>query len=180
MKNLTLTLALIFATSLSQAQNKNVLKTTETTTTTIKDSDGEKKLVKKEETQEVQKIELKDEKSNTLNIDTKETPVEVLKTTQITNADGSTRTVDVDRSGYYQGDNNMKYKIALDSRGYTIVTDGTKKPDLLRKTSINTYIYRNRNSTAISYFDTEGNLVIETYNDKTDDVTTRKYMKVKQ
>ena len=180
MKTLIITMSLLVASITIQAQNKNVLKTTETTVTTIKDSDGEKKLVKQEETQEVQKIQLDNEKSNTLNIDVKASPVEVVKTTQITNADGSTRTVDVDRSGYYEGNNNTKYKIALDAQGYTIVSDATKKPDLLRKTSINTYIYRNRNTTAVSYFDTDGNLVIETYNDKTDKVTTQKYMKVKQ
>lgn len=180
MKTIILTLTLLFFNLTFQAQNQNVLKTTETTTTTIKDSDGEKKLVKKEETQEVQKIELGKEKSNTLNIDTKVSPIEVIKTTQITNADGTTRTVDIDRSGYYLGDNNTKYKISLDSQGYTLVSDPTQKPDLLRKTSINTYIYRNRNTTAVSYFDIDGNLVIETYNYKTDRVKTQKYMKVKQ
>lgn len=180
MKLITFTIAFLFATLGTNAQNKNVLKTTETTTTTIKDSDGERKIVKKEDTQEIQKIELKEEKPNTLNIEMKETPVEVIKTTQITNADGTTRTVDIDRSGYYQGENNTKYKIALDSQGYTLVSDANKKPDLLRKTSINTYIYRNKNTTAISYFDTNGNLVIETYNDKTDTVTTQKFMRIKQ
>lgn len=180
MKFISFTLLSFLFTIASVAQNKNVLKTSETTTTTIKDSDGEKKIVKKEDTQEIQKIELKDEKPNTLNIEMKETPVEVIKTTQITNADGTTRTVDVDRSGYYQGENNTKYKIALDSQGYTLIYDANKKPDLLRKTSINTYIYRNKNTTAISYFDTDGNLVIETYNDKNDTVTTQKYLKIKE
>ncbi|WP_395044826.1 hypothetical protein [Flavobacterium sp.] len=179
MKAITLSLTLLFATIAMQSQNTNVLKTTETTVTTVKDSEGEKKSIKKEETQEIQKIELKEEKPNTLNIEMKESPVEVIKTTQITNADGTTRTVDIDRSGYYMGDNNTKYKIALDSRGYTLVTDGSKRPGLLRKTSINTYIYRNKNTTAISYFDTEGNLVIETYDYKTDTVTTKKYLREK-
>ena len=179
MKTITLTLALFLALSI-QAQNKNVLKETQTTVTTIKDSDGEKKLVKKEQTEEVQDIKLQDAKANTLNIDVQPSPVDVVKTTQITNADGTTRTVDVDRSGYYQGDNNMKYKIALDAQGYTMMSDGYKKPDLMRKTSINTYFYRNKNTTAISYFDTQGNLVIETYDDKTDKVSTQKFARVNQ
>ncbi len=179
MKTITLSLSLLFASIAMQSQNTNVLKTTETTVTTVKDSDGVKKSVKKEETQEVQKIELKEERSNTLNIEIKDTPVEVIKTTQITNADGTTRTVDIDRSGYYIGENNTKYKIALDSRGYTLVSDGTKRTDLLRKTSINTYIYRNNDTTAISYFDTDGNLVIETYDYKTDTVSTKKYLREK-
>ena len=133
MKIIKLSLALFLVSIATQAQNKNVLKTTETTTTTIKDSDGEKKLIKKEETQEVQKIELKEAQANTINVEIKDSPVEVLKTTQITNADGSTRTVDVDRSGYYQGSNNVKYKVSLDSRGYTLVSDVSKKPALLRE-----------------------------------------------
>lgn len=180
MKILKLSLALFFVSITFQAQNKNVLKTTETTTTTIKDSDGEKVLVKKEETQEVQKIELQEAKANTINVEIKDSPVEVLKTTQITNADGSTRTVDIDRSGFYQGSNNMKYRVALDSRGYTLSSDATRRPALLRKTSTNTYIYRNRNSTAISYFDTDGNLVVESYDYRNDEVTTQKYLRVKQ
>ena len=84
MKTLIITMSLLVTSITIQAQNKNVLKTTETTVTTIKDSDGEKKLVKQEETQEVQKIQLDNEKSNTLNIDVKASPVEVVKTTQIT------------------------------------------------------------------------------------------------
>ena len=179
MKTITLTLALFFALSI-QAQNKNVLKETQTTVTTIKDSDGEKKLIKKEETAQVQNIQLQDAKENTLNIDTKESPVQVVKTTEITNADGTMRTVNVDRSGYYEGANNMKYKIALDAQGYTLMSDGYKKPDLMRKTSINTYIFRNQDTTAISYFDTEGNLVIETYDYKADKVSTQKFMKIKE
>ncbi len=178
MKNLIIAMVLVFTIN-GQSQNKNVLKTTETTTTTIKDSDGEKKVVKTENIQEVQKIELKDANPNSLNIEMKDSPVQVTKTTQITNPDGSTRTVDVDRSGYFMSDTNTKYKVSLDPQGYIISSDETKKPDLLRKTSTNTYIYRNKNTTAISYFDTDGNLIVETYNFKTDSVEQKKYLKVK-
>ena len=178
MKTTFLTIAALMLTFGISAQNTNVTDVTKTTVTTVKDSDGEKRLVKKEDVKEVQNIELKDANSNSLNKEMKETPVQVTSVTKITNPDGSTRTVDVDRSSYYMSD-GRKYKVALDAQGYTITSDMTKKPALLRKTSTNSYIYRTGNSTSVAYFDTEGNLVIETYNDKTDAVTARKFVVVK-
>ena len=161
------------------AQNKNIKDETKTTTTTITDSNGEKTYVKKENTREVQEIELKEEKPNTLNIETKDSPVIVTTTTKITNPDGSTRTVDVDRSSYYMY-NNKKYNVELDANGYRIIGDDTKKSALLRKTSTNSFIYYNGKETSIGYFDTNGNLVLETYNSKTDTVTYKTYVVVKQ
>jgi hypothetical protein len=177
MKNITLGLAFLIATATLQAQNKNVTKTTETTVTTIKDSEGVKKLVKEEATAEVQSIKLGEAKAGTKNIDIEASPTEVLKTTQITNADGTTRTVDVDMSGYYLGENGQKYRMDLDPQGYTLYIDKKGKPNLLRKTSINTFFYRNGSETAMSYFDQDGNLVVESYDYKTDIVTTKKYKK---
>lgn len=161
-----------------QSQNKNVQETTKTTVTTVKTNDGEKKFVKNESVQEVQNIELKDEKANTLNIDSKSSPVTVTTSTSITNPDGTTRTVDVDRSSYYLS-NGVKYKLNLDASGYTI-SNGNNKPALLRKTSTNSYIFRSKNKTAIGYFDTSGNLIVEVYDDKSDKVTVEKYTVVKQ
>lgn len=146
--------------------------------TTVKTSDGEKKYVKKENVAEVQKIELKAEKANTLNIDTIETPVTVTSTTQITNPDGSVRTVDIDRSSYYVSNGN-RYKLALDASGYTLNT-GSDKPMLLRRTTTNSYIFRANDKTAIGYFDTNGNLIIETYDDKLDKISVEKYNVVKE
>ena len=159
------------------SQNKNVQETTKTTVTTVKSSDGEKTFVKNESVQEVQNIELKSEKANTLNIDTKASPVTVTSTTQIINPDGTTRTVDLDRSSYYMS-NGRKYKLDLDSSGYTI-SNGNNKPALLRKTSTNSYIFRSKNKTAIGYFDTNGNLIVEVYDDKLDKVSIEKYTIVK-
>ena len=171
--------ALIFSLN-GQSQNKNVLNTTKTTTTTVKDGAGkDKKYVKNENVIETQNIELKDKKPNTSNIEVKESPVLVTSTTNVTNPDGSTRTTAVDRSGYYIFD-NKKYKINLDAQGYSFVSYGSSKPYLLRKTSTNSYIYVNEGRMAISYFDTDGNLIIETYNDKTDAVEANKYELVKK
>lgn len=159
------------------SQNQNVTETTKTTITTVKDSDGEKQIVKKQDTQEVQNIELQNADSKVLNKDMKETPVEVTSTTQITNPDGSTRTVDVDRSSYYEA-NGQRYEVKLDPSGYTVTSGNSKKPALLRKTSTNSYFYRTKDKTAIGYFDTNGNLILETYDDKSDKVSVETFKKV--
>ncbi|WP_298223781.1 hypothetical protein [Flavobacterium sp.] len=178
MKTILLGVSVLLCSLNSIAQNKNVQETTKTTVTTVKSSDGEKKFVKNENTTEVQNIELKEAQPNTLNIEMKESPVSVTSTTQITNPDGSTRTVDVDRSSYYDM-NGTQYKLALDASGYTM-TNGREKPALLRKTSTNSYIFRSKNKTAVGYFDTKGNLVLETYDDKSDKVSVETYSVVKQ
>jgi hypothetical protein len=170
-------IALLFSINI-QAQNTNTQTETKTTTSTKKDSDGIHKTVKKEVTKEVQKIELGQEKANTVNIPTINSPVNVTKTTKITNPDGSTRTVDIDRSSYYESNGN-KYKLALDASGY-VLTYGNSKPALLRKTSTNSYIFRSETKTAVGYFDTNGDLIVEIYDDKSDKVTIEKYRAVKE
>lgn len=62
--------------------------------------------------------------------------------------------------------------------GY-IITHGDMKPALLRKTSTNSYIFKSENKIAIGYFDTQGNLVIEVYDEKLDIVTIEKYSVIK-
>ena len=178
MKTILFGISVLLCSLNAAAQNKNVQATTKTTVTTVKSSDGEKKFVKNENTTEVQNIELKDAKPNTLNIEMKDSPVNVTSTTQITNPDGSTRTVDVDRSSYYASNGN-KFKLALDASGYTMST-GKDKPALLRKTSTNSYIFRSKDKTAIGYFDTKGNLVLETYDDKSDRVSVETYSVVRE
>ena len=109
----------------------------------------------------------------------KDSPVIVTTTTKITNPDGSTRTTSIDRTGYYTFD-NKKYKVDLDAQGYKFAAEGVSKPFLLRKTSTNSYIYINEGKVAVSYFDTSGNLIVETYNDKTDAVDFKKFELVKK
>lgn len=163
----------------TQAQNKNVTDVTKTTVTTVKDSDGEKQVVKQQEVQEVQNIELQNADSKALNKDMKETPVEVTSKTTVTNPDGSTRTVDIDRSAYYDY-NGKNYQLKLDPAGYAIISPENKKVGVLRATSTNSYIYRGKNSTSIGYFDTNGNLVVETYDDKSDKVTIETYTRTQK
>ena len=158
----------------SFGQNQNVTDVSRTTTTTIKDSDGQKQLVKQENVQEVQDIELQNAESKDLNKDVKDTPVQRTSTTQVTGPDGQTRVIDVDRTAYYSSGGN-KYRVAIDNSGYTVTTPDNKKAAILRKTSNNNYIYRSKDKTAIGYFDANGNLVLETYDDKTDKITVETY-----
>ncbi len=60
MKTTFLTLLTLFVSVNCMAQNKNVQQEVKTTVTTIKDSYGERKIIKKEKVNEVQNIELKD------------------------------------------------------------------------------------------------------------------------
>jgi hypothetical protein len=173
MKNLVFGMIAILFSINSQAQNKNVKSEVETTVTTVHDSDGEKKIVKTQEVNEVQNIELKDAETNDLNKETKETPVSVIKTTKVTE-NGVTKVVDVDRSAYYNL-NGVKYQVVTDNNGYTMYFPKGDKAAILRKTSNNNYIYKTKNNTSFGYFDADGNLILETYNDKTDKVTVTKY-----
>ena len=174
MKSILFGILFICATSTVNSQNKNVKDETKTTTTTIVDSKGEKTYIKEQNTREVQNIELKEQNPKNINMDLKDSAVMVKSTTTITNPDGSTRTVDIDRSSYYLL-NGKKYNVALDSRGYRILSEDNKEEAFLRKTSTNSFIYRNKNKIAIGYFDVEGNLILETYDPKTDTVSYEKY-----
>lgn len=174
---LVLVTAITFLFSM-QIEAQNTQTETKTKTTTVKDSDGTHKTVKTQVIKKDQNVVLGEEKSNTINIPTVNSPVTVTTTTKITNPDGTTRTVDVDRSSYYES-NGKIYKLDLDPAGY-VITHGEMKPALLRKTSTNSYIFRSENRTAIGYFDTEGNLVVEFYDEKLDIVNIEKYAVIKK
>lgn len=167
-------LAIVFSATCF-AQNTNVQQEVKTTTTTIKDSEGTKKVVKKEKTNEVQAIELKDAQSKKLNKEMKETPVQVTKTTEVT-ANGVTRTIDIDRSAYYLGSNNTKYQVAPDRTGYSMTLPNSKNLALLRRTSNDNYIYVNDGKVSVGYFDKDGNLILESYDEKTDKMSLEKFV----
>lgn len=161
-----------------QAQNENVKSEVKTTITTIKDSEGEQKSVKTQEVKEVQNIELKDADSNALNKEMKQTPVQVTATTAVT-TNGITKVIDIDRSAYYNL-NGKKYQVSSDNSGYTMYLPDGKKAAILRRTSNNNYIYNANNKTSYGYFDANGNLILESYDYKTDKVTVKTYVIVKE
>eukprot|EP00388_Colpodella_angusta_P046446 GDKK01069438.1.p1 GENE.GDKK01069438.1~~GDKK01069438.1.p1 ORF type:complete len:178 (-),score=10.96 GDKK01069438.1:38-571(-) len=164
--------ALLFSFGL-QAQNQNKKSETIIKTTTVKDDKGERKVVKKEEVNEVQNIELKDVPKGTLNTDIQPTPTQATVTTSV-NVDGQEKIIDVDRSAYYSY-NGERYQVALDKVGYSMTTSNNAKPTYLRRTSTNNYIYKNNDKFSIGHFDANGNLVLETYDEKTDKITVEVY-----
>ena len=159
--------ALVLSANL-QAQNQDKKVETVITTTTVKDNKGERKLVKKEKTEEVKDIKLKEVPQGTLNTDIAPSPTQVTSVTSV-NVDGQERIVDVDHSAYYSN-NGEKYQVMADNSGYK-VTNNTSGISLLRRTSNNNYIYRNKDKFAVGHFDSKGNLVLETYDEKNDKVT---------
>jgi hypothetical protein len=149
------------------AQNQNKKTETVTTTTTVKDNKGEHKVVKKEEVKEVQNIELKEVPKGTLNTDIQPSPTQATVTTKVS-VDGQEKIVDVDHSAYYSS-NGERYQMLSDKSGYTF--SSPKSVSLLRRTSGNNYIYKNKDKFSVGHFDANGNLVLETYDEKTDKVT---------
>lgn len=179
MKKLVLGIASVLFAFSAEAQNTNVTQTSKTTVTTVKDSEGEKKLVKEQKTTEAQDIKFKETAGDPLNKEMAVTPTQVTSVTQITNPDGSTRTVNVDRSAVYTSESGKKYSLALDPLGYRVTSDELKKPALLRMTSTNSYIYRSKEATSVGYFDTNGDFILESYDDKSDKVTIQKFVRAR-
>lgn len=175
MKNLAMSLVFIFATTAMMAQNKNVQKETETVTTTVKDSKGQKKIVKTTETKEVQNVELQLSEQKGKNIPVKEeSKVDVTKTTKV-KIDGETQYIDVDRTAYYNS-NGIKYQILQKGSGYSLLNPDTNEIGVLRKTSNNNYIFRSEDKVSLGYFDFDGNLILETFDYKNDTITMEKYV----
>ena len=177
MKNImTFAFALLLSAGI-QAQNTNVTDVTKKTVTTVKDSDGTKQVIKEENIKAKQKIELENPDSKALNKDMKASPVELESTTTVTNPDGTTRTVATDRSAAYQFE-GTNYMLSLDPSGYVVSGADNAQIGILRATSSNSYIFRGKNSISVGYFDVDGNLVLDTYDDASDKVTTRTFVKM--
>ena len=56
-----------------------------------------------------------------------------------------------------------------------MTTSNNTKPMFLRRTSNNNYIYKNKDKFSVGYFNADGNLVLETYDEKTDKITIETY-----
>ena len=177
MKKFSSIACILLTTTIGLAQNQNVQKETLVTTTTIKDSKGEQKIVKTEEIKEIQKVAIGEEKPGTKNIPQVEAPIDVTKTTQVA-INGTVRTVDVKHATHYTS-NGVKYELESDDLGYSVIIPNNKKRALLRRTSNDNYIYSNKNKIAVAHFDAEGNLILETYDEKTDRIKTEKLELVK-
>lgn len=176
MKTLLLSSIIFFSNFPLAAQNTQT--ETKTETVIIEDAKGKHKTVKTEVVKKDQKIEFGKENPNSINIPTVDSPILVTTSTKITNPDGTTRTVLLDKSGYYEN-NGKIYNLALDALGY-VLTHGEMKPALLRKTSINSYIYKMETKMAVAYFDSNENLVVEFYDEQANQITIEKYNHIKK
>jgi hypothetical protein len=176
MKKLIIAVFGIFSVA-ATAQNTNVTDISKTTVTKVKDSDGERAVVKEQNVQTKQAIQFQDAESNKLNKDQIQTPVEVTSTVQITGPDGRTRTVDVDRSAMYTSGKDA-YRVVIDNTGYTVLDNRGKKMGLLRQLSTpNQYIYTSGKNTYYGSFDDSGNFVVQRYDEKTDSIITETFTK---
>ncbi|AWH86050.1 hypothetical protein HYN59_13425 [Flavobacterium album] len=172
MKNIAVIAMLAMGLMLHAQVNKNVTKESTTTTVTVNNGTGTpKKVVKTQNTEAIQNIELQDANSNKLNKDVKQTPVEV----------NSSTTVSGDGIPTYYETNGQRYIFVPDRNGYK-VSSSTNVNDfgVMRKTSNGQYIYHSKDKTAIGYIDANGNFVVESYDDKSDGVTVETYTKVRQ
>jgi hypothetical protein len=175
MKKFILNTAVLLFTLGMYSQNTNVKTEEKITTTTIKDSKGEQKIVKKEIVSEKQDIEFVNAESTKTNKDMKPTEINVTTTKQII-VDGETKSFDVDHSSYYDLD-GTKYEIKSDKKGYVLLNRDKKTANgVLRKTQNNSYIFRTKDKVSVGYFDTKGNLILETYDPKTDSMILEKFV----
>ena len=154
-------------------ENKDVKTEVKTVITTVKDSEGEKKIVKTQEIKQVQSVVVGEAKEGTKNIPQVSSPISETKTTKVTE-DGNLKSIKVDRSAYYMS-NGVKYQIKSDNEDYSIIYPTVKKNAKLKKTSNGNYIFINEDKTSIGYFDTNGNLILEYYDPKTDKIMVEKF-----
>ena len=172
MKNIAVMIMLALGLTLNAQVNKNVTEESKTTTVTVDNGTGKpKKVVKTENTNAVQNIELQDAESKKLNKDLKRTPVQVNTST----------TVSGDGIPTYYETNGHRYIFVPDKNGFKVSSsDDVNNTGVLRRTSNGQYIYRSGDRTSLGYTDANGNFVIETYDESTDGVTVETYTRVKQ
>lgn len=177
MKTVVITTMMVALGLTLNAQNTNVTKATKTTVVTVNDGSQPKKLVKTENTQAVNEIELKDADSKKLNKDSQETPVQVSTSTTVAADSGFNPRIG-QITNYQMG--GKTYLFISDKAGFNVKSPDNKDLGKLRRTSNNNYIYKTPKATSIGHFDANGNFVVETYDDKTDGVTVETYTVVRQ
>lgn len=173
MKKALLTTAILFFGLTLSAQNTNVTKETKTTTVTVNNGERPKKIVKTEKKNEVQELKFKDADSKKLNKDLAPTPVMVNSSTVIS-TDGTT-VAEINRSNFYTMNGN-NYQLVTDNLGgYKIASPTDVNYGVLRKTSNNNYIFKSNDKISVAYFNQNGDLVVESYDDNSNGVTVETY-----
>lgn len=177
MKTTSLTIIAAFFAFGVQAQTQNTQNASTTTVTTVKDSDGERKMIKTTTEQQKQNLQFQNPDSKDLNKDLAPSPTQTTATTTVTLPDGTTRVVDVDRTASYDV-NGKKYKVVLDNLGYSVIDNSSmKKVGTLRSVGNNQYLYNMNGTTSYVSFDGSGNLIMHTYDPKSDKITSQTYTK---
>ena len=170
MKRIAFLIVLGFSIS-TYAQTKQVTEETTTTKVTVNDGTGKPKTITKvEKTEAQQDIKLKDAKSKKLNKDIEPSPVEVTKTTSI----------ETDGFPTYYIMNGQKYRFQAnkDKSVYRVSSPDNYNYAVIHRTPSGRYIYTTNGTTSIGSFDDDGNFIIETYNDKSDNVVAETYRKL--
>ncbi len=176
MKRIALTAMLFIGLALN-AQNTNVQKETKTTTVTVNNGKETKKMVKTENLEATQDIELEDADSKQLNKNIKQTPVRVTSSTSVEADPDFNREIGKITNYSMNGQN---YIFVTDKMGYRVSTSANKDFGVLRKTSDNRYIMRTKEKTSTGYFDASGNLIVESYDDSSDGIVKETYTVVKK
>ncbi|MBQ0117468.1 MAG: hypothetical protein KBS98_06095 [Flavobacterium sp.] len=178
MKKIVLSLALVAVGGIytTQAQNKNVEEVVKERVITVKDNEGEKKIIKRENVSKSQDIEFRDAESNKLNKEQAVTPIRVNKSIEVS-VDGVKRMVDVDRSATYDlyGE---KFYVVLDKVGYTVRNAKGKTIAYLRENGNGTYVFGEKNKSSTAFFDANGNMIVETFDYRDDTFTKYMYKKM--
>ena len=167
--------AIVFVVTLQATaqENKDVKTEVKTVITTVKDSEGERKIVRTQETKLIQPVVVGEPKEGTKNIPQVASPISETKTTKVIE-NGDLKSIKVDRSAYYMS-NGVKYQIKSDKEDYSIIYPTKKKNAKLKKTSNGNYIFVNEDRISIGYFDNNGNLILESYDAKTDKIVVEKF-----
>jgi len=178
MKNFAITILLAVGLSATAQVNQNVTKESTTTTVTVNDGTGTpKKLVKTKNTEATSELELKDANSKKLNKEAYETAPQVTSSTSVVRDEGFNARIG-QISNYQMG--GADYTFVTDKGGYRITTADNKEYGKIRKTSNGQYIFRTSNATSVGYFTSQGDFVVETYDDKADGVTVQTFSKVRK
>jgi hypothetical protein len=178
MKNLAIAILLASGLGATAQVNQNVIKESKTTTVKVNDGSGTpKKLVRTQNTQAVNEIEIKDGDSKQLNKSTTESTPQVMSSTSVERDNGFNARVG-QISNYQMG--GKDYIFVSDKMGYRIATPDNKDFAKIRRASNGQYLYKTATATSIGYFNQEGNFVVETYDDKADGMTVETYTKVQK
>ena len=159
MKTLVL-FGLMTISTVAFAQNNDKIEKTQTIKTTVNNGTESNTTTKKITTTTSRDVQLD--------------PTDTGKVNQrITNSNLNTRT-DITYSN-----SDHSYSLEKDDKGLNLIMiEGNERMPLAKMRKLSTkegYVFRNNDETSYAHFDTEGNLIVETYDYKNDSIVVKKY-----